>query len=135
MIIFEEKHRLPKFILIIYIIQYVVLTIYYLKMDVMSLYYHIPAIIIGILLFICRSKLILNDDVILTNSFFYFFNRKYDLKKIDSCKFDSISALGYFGGWGIRYSKKYVGLTFLVQIILLLSVLRIRRKSLFQYRI
>lgn len=107
MIIFEEKHRLPKFILIIYIIQYVVLTIYYLKMDVMSLYYHIPAIIIGILLFICRSKLILNDDVILTNSFFYFFNRKYDLKKIDSCKFDSISALGYFGGWGIRYSKKY----------------------------
>lgn len=83
------------------------MTIYYLKIDVMTLYYHIPAIIIGFLLFGCRSKLILNDDGILTNSFFYFFNRKYDLKNTDSCKFSSISGLGDFGGWGIRYNKKY----------------------------
>lgn len=76
-------------------------------MDVMPLYYHIPAIIIGFLLFGRRSKLILNDNGILTNSFFYFFNKKYDLKNTDSCKFGSISALGDFGGWGIRYSKKY----------------------------
>ncbi|MCS3553158.1 MULTISPECIES: hypothetical protein [unclassified Sphingobacterium] len=107
MIIFKEKHKLPKFILIIYMIQYVVLTLYYLKMDVMPVYYHFPAIIIGVLLFICRCKLILNDNGILTNSFFYLFKRKYDLKNTDSCKFDSISALGDFGGWGIRYSKKY----------------------------
>lgn len=107
MIIFEEKHRLPKFILIIYSIQYVVLTLYDLNQGLMPAYYHIPTIIIGFLLFGCRSKLILNDDGILTNSFFYFFKRKYDLKEIDSCKFANISALGNFGGWGIRYSKKY----------------------------
>lgn len=107
MIIFKEKHKLPKFILIIYMIQYVVLTLYYLNQDVMPVHYHFPAIIIGVLLFICRSKLILNDNGILTNSFFYFFKRKYDLKTTDSCKFNSISALGDFGGWGIRYSKNY----------------------------
>lgn len=107
MIIFQEKNRFPKFILIIYIIQYVVLTLYYLNQGLMPAYYHIPTIIIGFLLFGCRSKLILNDDGILINSFFSFFNKKYDLKKIDSCKFANMSALGDFGGWGIRYSKKY----------------------------
>lgn len=76
-------------------------------MGLMPLHYHFPAIIIGFLLFGCRSKLILNDDGILTNSFFYFFKRKYDLKNTDSCKFANISALGNFGGWGIRYSKNY----------------------------
>jgi len=98
MIIFEEKHRLPKFILIIYSIQYVVLTLYDLNQGLMPAYYYIPTIIIGFLLFGCRSKLILNDDGILTNSFFYFFKRKYDLKNTDSCKFANISALGDFGG-------------------------------------
>ena len=91
MIIFEEKHKLSKFIIIIYSFNYVLLSLYYLNMDVMPVYYHIPAIIIGFLLFVCRSKLILNDDGILTNSFFYFFKRKYDLKNTESCKFSSIS--------------------------------------------
>ncbi len=107
MIIFQEKYKFPMFILIIYVVQYVLVTLYYLRQDQMLLLYHIPAIIVGVLLFAFNAKLSVTDNGVLTYSFFYFFNKVYDLKTVKSCKFNKISALSDFMGWGIRYRKEY----------------------------
>lgn len=107
MIIFQEKYKFPAFILIIYAVQYVMVTLYYLRYGQILLLYHIPAIILGVLLFAFNAEISVTENSVLTYSFFYFFCEVYDLKKVESCKFNEITAMNDFMGWGIRYSRKY----------------------------
>ncbi len=105
---FTEATGLPKFILAIFIIQFVVFLIYSLNKpeDKSLIYFSVGILIIGIFLTLTRLKIEI-DEKMVSYKFSPFSSRKINWSDIDTFEIISLSAIGDFLGWGIRYSKKY----------------------------
>lgn len=105
---FNEKTGMPKFILVIFIVQFIVFLLYSFnnKEDKSLIYFSIGILLIGIFLAFTKLVLKINKNSIIYK-FTPFTSNKMsweDVKKIELVK---LSALSDFLGWGIRYSKKY----------------------------
>jgi len=105
--IFIEKARFPKFLIIIYWIQFTFFSLYYFKkMEYSLLIFLIGLFLLGIFLSFSYTKLKISKGYIefglipITKNIISW----NDVKEFEIVK---ISAISDFLGWGIRYSKKY----------------------------
>ncbi len=102
---YKEQTRIPKFILVFFIIQFVFF-LFYIEKDNYKLYYIIGVSLIGILLYISKLTLKLSKRGIQYHFFPFFVN---DIKWSEVCECDiiKIDPISDFLGWGVKYSKKY----------------------------
>ncbi|CAA0236276.1 hypothetical protein [Tenacibaculum maritimum] len=105
---FKEQKGIPKFILIIFIIQFLVFLGFYFKNqeDKSLIYFIIGIIVIGIILAFTKLTLEISKDKI-QYRFSPFPTRTIKWSEIDTYSIIKLSALSDFLGWGVRYSKKY----------------------------
>ena len=103
---YTEKIKLPAFILVIYWVVFLFFIGYSWKKDDYSLTTTIIVAVVGLLLHFQVFKLKITNSYI-EYSMFPFVRKKIDRSTIKSYEIINISALGDFGGWGIRYSGKY----------------------------
>jgi len=105
---YKEQKGIPKFILIVFIVQFLVFLGFYFKNkeDKSLIYFIIGIIIIGIILAFSKLTLEISKDKI-QYRFSPFPTRTINWSEIDTYSIIKLSALSDFLGWGVRYSKKY----------------------------
>ena len=104
---FKETSGFPNFIIIIFLVQFIFFLVYTLKnQENKSLaYFSIGIFLLGVLMLLVRLKVrITKQDI--HYGITPFFRKKVQLKEVKSIQLIEIS-VSDFGGWGIRYSKKY----------------------------
>lgn len=105
---FKEETGLPKFILALFVIQFVFFIFYGLSKsdDKSIIYFSVGFFALGIFLAFVRLGVEINEERI-KYKFFPFFNKSIDWNEIKDVEIVKISALSDFLGWGIRFSRKY----------------------------
>ena len=105
---FKEKTGLPKFILVLFIVQFVFFIFYTLSNsnDKSLMYFSIGIFLLGIFLAFVKLTVVVDKEII-KYKLFPFINKSIDWNEVKDIEIVKISALSNFLGWGIRFSKKY----------------------------
>lgn len=104
----DETFNFPKFLSVLFIIQFVFFIIYSMnnKEDSSLLWFSVVILLIGLFLILAKFNLKISKNGI-NYSIFPFVNKGIKWKDVKNYEINKISALNDFAGWGIRYSKKY----------------------------
>ncbi|MHC5354954.1 hypothetical protein ACYSNX_12470 [Myroides sp. LJL115] len=105
---FNENTGMPKFILAIFIVQFIVFLLFSLnnKEDKSLIYFATGILLIGIFLAFTKLVLKINKNSIVYK-FTPFTSNKISWEDVKTIELVKLSALSDFLGWGIRYSRKY----------------------------
>ena len=104
--LFTERTKLPNFILILFWLSFLLFLGYSWKKNDYSLPIFAVIVVTGLFLHFLTFKLKISNSSI-EYSMAPFIHKKINRSAVKSYEFIKISALGDFGGWGIRYSGKY----------------------------
>jgi len=106
--VYTEKSSLPRFILLIFVLQFTLFGLYYLQNpeDKVLLYFSIFIFSIGLFLLYVELKIQLTKETI-RYRMRPFRNHRIKWEELRSAKIMQTSAIAVFAGWGIRYSKTY----------------------------
>ncbi len=108
MILYKETSRLPKFISIVFIIQFLLFLMYYITQskETSLLYLSIGILLISLLLLGLKLVIIINQSAI-NYSISGILNRSIEWSEIESYEIKKVDAFQDFMGWGIRYGKTH----------------------------
>lgn len=99
---YQEILKIPKAIKILYILQYIMVSL----MTKFAFGLNIVLLLVGVLIFFYEIRLRITEHL-LQYSISHIFKKTYALNEISNIQINKVSALTDFGGWGIRYNRKY----------------------------